>query len=630
MGEPVVLVLFTFVVLFLLYASFRAARHFLDPRFTAITPVIICSITLTLVLTSICLIPIDVYVSQSPLRSKSLSESVLGMYYFIFALLLLSLFVVIPLAYFYYGAPERMPDNLKFKYALRQSAASSFLLGLLIVVGMLIEIVRFQGVTDPHGILLMFESRQFLGSSLEVCIGMIYLSGMLGIMFYCGFGLAAMPIVSFIKRMDNNLPPDDPHFMGRQEIYEERSLNNANKQALWRKYRLTGKRMNRAQRESYQEMADRDRLLHARALKLAPSHKISAFDKLLTKYGCVKLSIGATLMSISWLIVMSVGLTAIDRYGQCESYMTCTTGYLMKENSMGNPMDWVLLQLSRVFPFDYIALATVVFYFVVSAVYAMTSVGVRFLVVVMYPLRAKKSYPQALLLATANVIFVSFAISCQLAWVAPQYTSFGLQTYKTAAGTVLPCTLLMSTTREEPATTTERPQKKASDVMKEAHSPPSAGTSVKTPLHAGKAGWGEASSAKGEFERLVMLDLSREIMFAKPDPNFHSQKKIPSQETKGKPAKSEKNSCRPTQVSMIINGIMARYPFFGTMFQHTSVGFVFTFFLFSLVSIARNPGKKWIPDSDDEEESDEEEEAVAFLGGGRDDAGMYAIEDEFM
>ena len=284
---------------------------------------------------------------------------------------------------------------------------------------------------------------------------------------------------------------------------------------------------------------------------------------------------------------------------------------------MGNPMDWFLLQLSRFFPFDYLALAVVVFYLLASAVYAMTSLGVRFLVIVMYPLRAKKSYPQALLLCTANVIFISFAISCQLAWVAPQYTSFGLQTYKGTDGSLVPCTLLMSTTHDGPSSTAPKTPPKT---VSKGHSKNVEGLS-KHSIHTHLAGWKDLASKKGDLKHLIFLDLSL-------DP--HSKEKIPLQSTSGKAPEVKRSLCRPTQISMIVNGIMARYPIFGTIFQHTSVGFVFVFFLFSLVSLARNPKSKWVPDSDDEEDSDEDEETIAFLGGSRDDAGMFAIEDEFM
>eukprot|EP00505_MAST-04D_sp_SCG-Rhode-Island_P001503 Stramenopile-MAST_4_protein_1503 len=98
--------------------------------------------------------------------------------------------------------------------------------------------------------------------------------------------------------------------------------------------------------------------------------------------------------------------------------------------------------------------------------------------------------------------------------------------------------------------------------------------------------------------------------------------------SRGNKNKHKVPQCHPTQVSMIINGVMARYPAFGTMYQYTSICFVILFFTFSVVSVGRNPKKKWLPDSDsdelssDDDEFSDEEETAGLLGD-QNDAGMY-------
>ena len=671
MGEAVVLCLFTAAVTILMVASFSLVKHFVDPRFHDMTPKIICSMTLTFVLTSICIIPIDVYLSQSRSYSVETADAVYGMYQFLFTLTLISLFLVIPYAYFFFDAPDTMSKGMKIRFATKYMFQGLLTLALFMIVGMLIDIARFRGVTDPQGILLLFENRDFWLQSLEVCMGAFFLLGMIGIMIYCSFGLAAMPIVSILKRLNqNSFAYHDPHFEGRREILLQKRANNARKHMLWRQYRLTGKRMSRAQQKEFDEINEINRLLKDRSFKLEPSEKSDRFSRLLMKHGWVKVVLGTLLLSGSWVIAVSVGITAVDRFGQCESYIECTTGYLMKKSMLSNPLDWILLFVSRFFPLDYIVLVLVVLYFFVAALYAMTNLGVRFLCFAVYPLRAKKSSPQAMLLATTNMVFISFAISCQLAWIAPQYTSFGLQSYKTPDETSAQCNLIMSVERETypPKDRTkynEMYPPKPPDLIKPTKTLAGIDTTaqriMEQQMHDKSLGFLEvfkrekflnimpfmsgggpsattsgdnrhevAEDKKGDEASIDAHSVREKQLLLAPVSAGNSAKSVRPElpGSRGNKNKHKVPQCHPTQVSMIINGVMARYPAFGTMYQYTSICFVILFFTFSVVSVGRNPKKKWLPDSDsdelssDDDEFSDEEETAGLLGD-QNDAGMY-------
>ena len=154
MGESVVLIVFTTIIFILLFTSFQAVKFYIDPRFNDYLTTIISSICLMLVLSSIFLIPIDVYLAQS--RNAVLAvDAVLGIYHFVFILLLMLYFIVLPFAYFYYDSPTDWSSRKKMNSASKYTFLSILLLVLLLIVGMLIEAFRYRGVTDAGGILLL-------------------------------------------------------------------------------------------------------------------------------------------------------------------------------------------------------------------------------------------------------------------------------------------------------------------------------------------------------------------------------------------------------------------------------------------------------------------------------------------
>jgi LMBR1 domain-containing protein 1 len=614
MGESVVLIVFTTIIFILLFTSFQAVKFYIDPRFNDYLTTIISSICLMLVLSSIFLIPIDVYLAQS--RNAVLAvDAVLGIYHFVFILLLMLYFIVLPFAYFYYDSPTDWSSRKKMNSASKYTFLSILLLVLLLIVGMLIEAFRYRGVTDAGGILLLFENKHFLVSTMEVCMGILFLSGNVGVMIYCSFGLAAMPILQFLKRCSDNLPyNDDPHFKGRNEIYRERSINLENKKKLWRKYRLTGRKMNRSQRMKYEEINERERLLKDREARLIPSKRKTYFSNLVQRHGWMKVIIGILLLLGSWNIVFSIIISIVDRFGQCESYLDCPTGYLMKQRNVESPMDWFLLFVSRFFPFDYIVLGIVVLYFLISAIHAMSSLGVRFLFFFsIYPLREKKTYPQGIILATANIILIMFAITFQMTYIAPQYISFGLQEYKAPDGTMLPCTLIMSVDSAIP-TIQHIDTQHHDHIAKQHHHnhhhhnqflnnheqkqffPTSMKLTNEPPPFPPPIFFVEiASNVKSNNITKLLIPKNNNATGGRI--GDHSMKKTPAQ-------------CQPSPLSMIINGLMAKYKFFGIIFQYTEIGFVFFFIIFSIISIGRNPRKRWI-DSDDLSDDDDIDEEIA-------------------
>ena len=96
------------------------------------------------------------------------------------------------------------------------------------------------------------------------------------------------------------------------------------------------------------------------------------------------------------------------------------------------PVNWIFVQSSKVFPIDYVIMALLVLFFFSSSVAGIAAIGIRFLWVKLFEIRKGHTSPQALLIATVMLTLIMLAINYATAMiVAPQYAIYGAQTFCT-------------------------------------------------------------------------------------------------------------------------------------------------------------------------------------------------------
>ena len=142
----------------------------------------------------------------------------------------------------------------------------------------------------------------------------------------------------------------------------------------------------------------------------------------------VKLIGGIFLMIISIIIWVSMLLTGIDKAKNsiCKSHC----GYILGHINIFNPINWILVLSSKVFPIDYVLFLLLVLFFFASSIIGIASLGIRFLWLKIFQIRKSHTSPQALLMATVMLTLISLAINYSVAMmVAPQYAHFGPQTF---------------------------------------------------------------------------------------------------------------------------------------------------------------------------------------------------------
>ena len=141
-----------------------------------------------------------------------------------------------------------------------------------------------------------------------------------------------------------------------------------------------------------------------------------------------KLIGGFVLLIIALLIFTSMLITGIDKAKNSICKQKC--GYVLGHINIFQPINWIFVRSSKVFPVDYILFLLLVILLFSASVVGIATVGIRFLWVSLFRIRKGHTSPQALLLATVLLTLIVLAINYSVAMmVAPQYATFGPQTY---------------------------------------------------------------------------------------------------------------------------------------------------------------------------------------------------------
>ena len=155
---------------------------------------------------------------------------------------------------------------------------------------------------------------------------------------------------------------------------------------------------------------------------------VRAWNKVEAFLRPIKLLGGIFILLIAFLIWISMLITSIDKAKNSVCKEHC--GYLLGYIHVFQPANYIFVASAKVFPIDYILFILLVLFFFSSSVIGIATIGIRFLWITLFKIRKGKTSPQALLMATVLLALMVLAINYSIAMiVAPQYTTFGPQTY---------------------------------------------------------------------------------------------------------------------------------------------------------------------------------------------------------
>lgn len=409
-------------------------------------------VTLTALLATVLLLPVDIALVSSTSSSKlgvkkdwATPEKVEGIlltlkivYYTLYSVDALLCLVVVPFTYFWYEEYDEVDSeegeqtfSSRFWGAFKYTLIFIVLVVIIFLVGFFLPVVGNN--KDSHMDLdyfkrLLTENRG--ERALTFALGLLISLGVLLYILYTAAGFALLPI-SFIKSAPSISAP---------QLSE--TTASALEQNRERQRQLEGRSAGRTdglpakdQRElealvrEERTLVRRERLA-AEAQGEGKSAIVRAWTKVCAILRPLKLIGGMLLLLIAVIIWVSMLITGIDKAKNSICKQHC--GYVLGNINIFQPINWIFVKSSSVFPVDYVLMAFLVLFFFSSSVAGIASIGIRFLWIKIFEIRKGHTSPQAMLMATVMLTLMMLAINYSIAMiVAPQYAIYGPQTFCT-------------------------------------------------------------------------------------------------------------------------------------------------------------------------------------------------------
>ncbi|KAL8640269.1 MAG: hypothetical protein Q9226_008767 [Calogaya cf. arnoldii] len=422
-----------------------------SPRERSATVSIVCIFTLTSLLATLLLLPVDIALVSSTTSSKlgrrkdwatdarvdSIVYTIKVVYYALYSLDAVLCLLVVPFTYFWYEeydevAAEEGTQTIGSRLlgALKYTVAFVALVIILFLVGFFVPVARDRN--GAHYGLDYFkrilEEESHPERALTFTVGLLITLGTLIYILYTGAGFALLP-VAFIKSAPAISAPT-----------LTASTASALEQNRERQRQLEGRSagstegLNSKDRRELDALVREERTLVRRerlAAEASGEHShwlVKTWMKIEAVFRPLKLLGGFVLMIVAIVVWVSMLLTGIDKIKNSVCKSHC--GYILGHINIVNPMNWILVKSSKIFPIDYAIFLILVLFFFFSSVVGMASIGIRFLWLRLFQIRSGHTSPQALLMGTVMLSLVSLAINYAVAMmVAPQYSHYGPQTY---------------------------------------------------------------------------------------------------------------------------------------------------------------------------------------------------------
>jgi LMBR1 domain-containing protein 1 len=423
-------------------------------------------ITLTSLLATVLLLPVDIALVSSTTSSKlgakkdwATPETVGNIlltlkivYYAIYSLDAVLCLLVVPFTYFLYEEYDDVDAEeghqtlgQRLFGALKYTLIFVALVVILFLVGFFVPVARDRSGANKDLDYFKDLLRENHGErALTFALGLLIALGTLLYILYTAAGFALLPI-SFIKSAPSISAPQLSETTAtalEQNRERQRQLEGRN---AGREGGISAKDQRELEGLVREErtLVRRERLA-AEAQGEGKSFIVKSWTKVCAVFRPLKLIGGILLLIMAIVIWVSMLITGIDKAKNSICKQHC--GYILGRydhdvhfeqvtdiiNSINvfQPVNWIFVQSSKVFPIDYVLMALLVLFFFSSSVVGIATVGIRFLWVKLFEIRKGHTSPQALLIATVMLTLIMLAVNYSVAMiVAPQYAIYGAQTF---------------------------------------------------------------------------------------------------------------------------------------------------------------------------------------------------------
>ena len=411
---------------------------------------VICIFTITSLLATVLLLPVDVALVSSTTSSKlgerkewatqkkvdNIVKTLQIVYYLLYTLDAVLCLLVVPFTYFWYEEYDEVATEegqqtfgKRFWAAFKYTLIFVIICVALFLVGFFLPIAKHR--KGAHFGLDFFKnllSENHGERALTFALGLLITIGIILYCFYTAAGLALLPITLIKSAPSISAPALTASTDAQLESNRERQRQ------------LEGRAQGNPDGLSSKDQRELDALVREertlrRRQRLAneatgegQNFFWKAWIKLEAVLRPIKLILGILMVIVVLLIFASMLITGIDKAKNSICKRHC--GYLLGNINIFQPINWLLVKTAKVFPIDYIIFLLITMLFFSASVIGIATIGIRLLWITIFRIRKAHTSPQALLLATVLLTLMTLAINYAIAMmVAPQYSTFGPQTY---------------------------------------------------------------------------------------------------------------------------------------------------------------------------------------------------------
>ncbi|KAL7754083.1 hypothetical protein RI367_000063 [Sorochytrium milnesiophthora] len=337
-------------------------------------------------------------------------------YYVVLGVLAFLSFVAVPFAYFFY---EEYDEGISLKErvakAVKFTLATMTLGIILLVVGALIQpsdgskhidFDYFKHVLSDSG----------AEKSILFVLSIIMSFGMVVFVVYTTTGLMLLPVsmLKSVKSYDRDVADVSAQLASvSARIAQIREKYNAND------------RMTTRDRAELERLENQQSVMMLRLDVIQQSTR-GYFRRCTAWFRPLKVLLGLLMLATSFTVLFSILIVSVTQRPPCDNCPLLT----MPIHVPYNPLNGLLIALANYYPLDHILLSLVIVYLLFATIHGVTRIGIRFLWVHMYKIKARRTRPQGLLLVSVMCMGALLAIAWEVgAVVGSQYATWGSQTY---------------------------------------------------------------------------------------------------------------------------------------------------------------------------------------------------------
>ncbi|KAF2682619.1 putative lysosomal cobalamin transporter [Lentithecium fluviatile CBS 122367] len=421
------------------------------PRDRAASVTAVCIFTTSALLATVLLMPVDIALTSStslsslgrkkdwatPNRVNGIVKTLEIVYYTLYSLDAILCLLVVPFTYFWYeeydeDAAEHGEQTFgqRFWGAFKYTIAFVVFVVIIFLVGFFVPFAK-QAKGDDRLDLDFFKhllSENHGERALSFGLGLLMLVGTVIFALYTGAGMALLPVAMIKSAPSVSSPTLAANTASQLEANRERQ-----RQLEGRNEGRDGGLDSRDRRELESLVREERTLIRRERLAAESSGEdrhwiIKTWIKIEAVFRPLKLVGGFLLIILALLIFSSMLITGIDKAKNSICKAHC--GYILAHINIFQPINWILVKSSKVFPIDYVLFLLLVLFFFSASVVGIATVGIRFLWLTVFKIRKGHTSPQALLMATVMLNLIVLAMNYSIAMVvAPQYATFGPQTF---------------------------------------------------------------------------------------------------------------------------------------------------------------------------------------------------------